>query len=171
MVFVHRTVVIYQHDAQRGSQLAVLEGVVQDYDIGLVLLYFREIIAAPYTVLVHRHGDGGELVRHLGRLVSVEGGRSVPGYDLEAFGAALVPAGKDGDIPVCPVVAFQQLPQDHLRMRGLARPADRDIAHADGGDGGMADLLEAFVVSEMAQGQDNPVQHYMESTLSTSISS
>ena len=108
---------------------------------------------------------------HLGGLVSVHEGGTVSGNQLKSFAMPLVASGQDGNVAESPVVALQELPQNHFRMRSLSGAANCDVSNTDGGNIGLADLLDLFVVSEVAQGQDEPVQHYIESTLRTEISS
>ena len=162
-------VVVYQYDVHRGGQFPVLEGVVQDNQMGVLLFY--QFLAAPDAVFVHGYRDRREFVGHLGGLVSVHEGGTVSGNQLKSFAMPLVASGQDGNVAESPVVALQELPQNHFRMRSLSGAAYCDVSNTDGGNIGLADLLDLFVVSEVAQGQDEPVQHYIESTLRTEISS
>ena len=149
LVLLHGPVEVHQDDVDVGFEPAVLEGVVQDDQVGLrdglvqavprflrglEFLGMGEETAAFHAVLVHGDGHGGELLRNLQRLVAEQERRSVAAHLLEALRLPLVAAGEDGDVGVGPVVAAEKHPQDHLRMRGLAGAAHGDVSHTDGGD-------------------------------------
>ena len=149
LVFLDGPVVIDQDDVHVGLEPAVLEGVVQDDQVGLrdglvqavlrflgglELLGMGQEPATFHAVLVHGDGYGGELLRYLQRLVAVQERRSVAAHLLEAFRLPLVAAGKDGDVGIGPVIAAEEHPEDHLRMRCLSGAAHGDVAHANGGN-------------------------------------
>ena len=93
-----------------------------------------EEMAPFHAVLVHGDGHHGELLRNLQRLVAELERRSVAAHLLEPFALPFITPGEDGDVGIGPVVAAEEHPQDHLRMRGLSRAAHGDITHADGGN-------------------------------------
>ena len=184
-VLLHGTVIVDEDDVHIRAEPPVLERVVQDDDIGLgdvlvqgfpgllgglEFLRMREEPAPFHPVLVHGDGHGRELLRDLQRFVAELEGRSLAAHLLEALGLALVPPGEDGDVGIGPFVTLEEVPEDHLRVRGLSGAAHGDVAHADGGNVGLVRLFPALVVKQVAQGQHEPVDHMLR-TLRTVMSS
>ena len=181
VVLMDRAVVVDEDDVDRGAEPAVLEGVVQDNQFGLGKgrfrpfrrpAAFRELPAAFHPVFVHGYMDGRKFLGNLERFVPVGTRRPVPRHCLEAARTTLVSPREHGQIGVCPFVALEQGPENHLRVGRFSGAAGRDVADADGRNGGGIGFFPAFVEQQVPQGEDKTVQHgYMESTFSTAISS
>ena len=162
-VLVQRTIIVHKDYIVSGLQFPVLESVVEDDKLrrlqilvgafaGLLgrldKVRMAKETAALDTVLVHRHRDGRELLLDLYRLVAVKGGAGAADDLLEALAPALVAARQHGDVAETPVVAALQHAQEHLRVRGLSRPPDGDVAYADGRHFGLPGLADESFVEE-----------------------
>ena len=152
-VLENGVVVIYQHDAQRGPEAAVLEGIVQHDDPGAL-----ELLASVDAVFIHGDGDVGEFPGNLDGLVTKLKGRSVVGNNLEAFGLSFIPPGKDGRLfPLC-----NEHTQNHFHMGRLPCSAGSYIADANSRNYRGETFFPALIVKEMPYSKRESVNHNLQ---------
>ena len=160
-VLVDRTVVVYEDDVDSCPELPVLEGIVQEDDIrlgnifvhafagllaGLQFIRTGQETAAFNAVGIDSDSHDGKLLGYLQGLVAEKGGGTAAVHLLETLALALVAAGQDGDVAVCPAVARQERSENHLRVRSFPRPTDRHVTDADGRYPGLGGLFPAVVI-------------------------
>ena len=160
-VRVYGTVEIDEDNVQVGAQAAVLEGIVE-HDIvrrGHVLrVRMAEAPASVDTVRIDGHAHDGEFFLDLDRLVAAKEGAAVQFHFRKTAALAPVPPRQHGDIAHRPFVGIEQQAQNQLHVRGFARAAGGDIAHADRRHLGAFDAHLPRVIAAMAPFQRQPVR-------------
>ena len=124
----NQTVVVDQQDVDAGLDITVLEGVVQEYDIDILVILHQRIDAMT-AVLVDSHDDIAELLLHLVRFVANLWHRGLCRSLYETSALTLVAATEHGGVEG----VFQQA-DEILHMGCLATAPNGDVAYCNDRD-------------------------------------
>ena len=110
--------------------VAVLEGVVQQDDVGAGIVQLQQLADAMAAVDIDRYTCLREFFFHLIGLVAYPGGIAMGVCQYITFAFALVAAAQYGDVQSCLLQQSYQI----LRVRRLARTAYGQVSDADDRD-------------------------------------